>query len=1010
MPIPSDPLLAQQWHLNNPNSDLLDLNVFGVWDPAGGGQSYTGAGTLVVVIDDGFDYNHSDFTNYDQSLDYDFEFNINDPLGDIWDAHGTAVAGIIGAAANGSGAVGIAFDATMVGYRPVGLISDAYLQDIRDAIYHSAVSALADVVNISQGIANLSSSEFGSGFNSLRFDEIEASIETAVDSGRGGLGTTIVKSAGNSRASNYDVNADDWTNDTRQVVVAAVNQDGFVSHYSSYGAAILVSGFGTPGEVVTTDRVGSAGYTGTDFHYGFNGTSSAAPMVAGVVALMYEAAPGLGWRDVQSILAASARHVGSEIGDAIAGFERYAWEWNASTTWNGGGMHFSNDYGYGLVDALAAVRLAETWLFGGQVAQVSGNEFSNTIDILNVATVIPDNNSTGRSFSGTVGFDDVVERVAVQITFSTTFVGDLEVYLISPDGVVSELISQTGRGADYNGTWTFESQAFRGERAGGTWSVRVVDSAIGDALVVSDIVITTFGTASTNDRYVFTNAYSDFAGLGGHLTAVTDTNGGVDTVNASAVSSNSVIRLNGLAGLIDGVAVSFANIEHAIGGDGSDQIYGNGGNNSLYGMRGNDLLDGMGGRDTLVGSVGNDTYVTDGGDTITENAGEGTDTVQSSVSFTLGTNLENLILTGTGNITGTGNALANILTGNAGNNLLSGGLGNDTLNGGAGNDTLNGSAGNDTMVGGAGNDIYLVSSTGDRVFETTTTTSTTDAGGIDTVQSSVTFSLDSSAGVRFVENLTLTGTGNITGTGNSLANILTGNAGNNLLRGGSGNDTLNGGAGNDTLNGGAGNDTMVGGAGNDVYLVSSTGDRVFETTTTTGTTNAGGIDTVQSSVTFSLDSSAGVRFVENLTLTGTGNINGTGNALANTIIGNSGANEINGGSGNDTLTGGSGSDSFVFNTALGSGNVDEITDFNVLADTIRLENAIFIGLAGGTLAASAFALNTSGNATDASDRIIYESDTGNLYFDRDGTGAAARVHFATLDTGLALTNADFFVF
>jgi Ca2+-binding RTX toxin-like protein len=119
---------------------------------------------------------------------------------------------------------------------------------------------------------------------------------------------------------------------------------------------------------------------------------------------------------------------------------------------------------------------------------------------------------------------------------------------------------------------------------------------------------------------------------------------------------------------------------------------------------------------------------------------------------------------------------------------------------------------------------------------------------------------------------------------------------------------------------------------------------------------------------------------------------------------------LNGGTGSDVLTGGANVDSFVFNTTLGASNIDRITDFNTISDTIRLENAVFTGLAGGALAASAFVRNTSGNAADASDRVIYESDTGRLYFDRDGTGAAAKVHFATLGTNLAVTNADFFVF
>lgn len=232
----------------------------------------------------------------------------------------------------------------------------------------------------------------------------------------------------------------------------------------------------------------------------------------------------------------------------------------------------------------------------------------------------------------------------------------------------------------------------------------------------------------------------------------------------------------------------------------------------------------------------------------------------------------------------------------------------------------------------------------------------------------------------------------VTLTGNSLANTLIGDAGTTVL------------------NGGLGNDTMIGGAGNDTYVVDSTLDRVFETTTTTSGIDAGGVDTVQSSVTLNLNGYAGVQFVERLVLTGTANINGTGNALANRLTGNAGNNVLNGGLGNDTMTGDAGNDTFIFNTALGVGNIDRITDFNVLDDTIRLDDAIFAGLATGTLAPSAFAANLTGKATTPSDRIIYETDTGRLYFDSDGVGGTARVQFATLSAGLALANTDFVVF
>ena len=248
---------------------------------------------------------------------------------------------------------------------------------------------------------------------------------------------------------------------------------------------------------------------------------------------------------------------------------------------------------------------------------------------------------------------------------------------------------------------------------------------------------------------------------------------------------------------------------------------------------------------------------------------------------------------------------------------------------------------------------------------------------------------------------------------------LIGLGGANTLLGLGGNDILNGGGGNDLLDGGTGIDVMLGGAGSDTYVVDSTGDRVYETTTTTSTIDAGGIDTVQSSVGFTLNADAGVRLVEYLTLTGTANIDGTGNAVANQLTGNAGINyltgqigndTLDGGLGNDRLLGGAGNDTFVFNTAIGIGNVDQIPDFSVVYDTIGLNYTVFAGLAPGTLGASAFSAHLASQAATSMERITYETDTGRLFYDSDGVGGAARVQFATLSAGLALTNADFFVF
>ncbi|NJO32016.1 MAG: hypothetical protein HC869_01655 [Rhodospirillales bacterium] len=243
------------------------------------------------------------------------------------------------------------------------------------------------------------------------------------------------------------------------------------------------------------------------------------------------------------------------------------------------------------------------------------------------------------------------------------------------------------------------------------------------------------------------------------------------------------------------------------GSAGADSLSGGSGNDTLLGADGNDILDGGSGTDSLTGGAGNDSYVVDATtDVIVEVAGGGTDTVQSSVTLTLGTELENLTLLGSSAINGTGNSVANTLTGNAGANSLSGmagndrlfGLaGNDTLLGGDGNDTLDGGAGTDSMTGGTGNDTYIVDATTDLVVEVS-------GGGTDTVQSSVTLTLGAD-----VENLTLTGTTAINGTGNGLANRLLGNSGANALSAGAGNDTIEGGGGNDSLTGGAGADQFV---------------------------------------------------------------------------------------------------------------------------------------------------------------------------------------------------------
>ncbi|MDU9027737.1 matrixin family metalloprotease [Pseudomonas mediterranea] len=435
----------------------------------------------------------------------------------------------------------------------------------------------------------------------------------------------------------------------------------------------------------------------------------------------------------------------------------------------------------------------------------------------------------------------------------------------------------------------------------------------------------------------------------------------------------------------EGLAIAYgAKIENAVGSANDDTLIGN--------ALGN-FLNGLAGKDTMIGGAGNDTYVVDNlADVVSETSALASeiDTVRSSVSWTLGANLENLTLTGSDNLNGTGNALSNVLTGNSGNNVLDGG------------------AGADTLIGGTGNDIYVVDNLKDIVNETST-----PGSEVDTVRSSVSWTLGSN-----LENLTLTGTALINGTGNGLSNVLIGNAAANVLNGLGGADTMIGGAGNDTyvvdtigdtiteagtslteidsvlssvsyalgsnlenltltgiasinaignelnnrltgnsgantLDGGAGIDTLVGGTGNDTYVVDNLHDLISETSTL-----ASEIDTVRSSVSWVLGAN-----LENLTLTGTATINGTGNALGNVLTGNTGNNVLDGGLGADTLIGGTGNDTYIVDNLKDV--ISETSTLDSEIDTVRssvswtlganLENLTLTGVA---------AINATGNALD----------------------------------------------
>ncbi|MFM1885944.1 MAG: hypothetical protein RL026_1101, partial [Pseudomonadota bacterium] len=428
-------------------------------------------------------------------------------------------------------------------------------------------------------------------------------------------------------------------------------------------------------------------------------------------------------------------------------------------------------------------------------------------------------------------------------------------------------------------------------------------------------------------------------------------------------------------------------VENISGGDGDDFLFGgpptDSSSETLSGGAGNDRLDGGPGADVMDGGTGDDTYVVDNaGDVVNENAGEGTDTVEAAITYTLGANVENLTLTGTDAINGTGNALDNVLYGNSAANILAGGLGDDsylydaadtiienagqgsdwllvsgdfdmvdapanvenlrqlsttgaTLTGNAGDNALFGNAGADTLVGGAGNDSYGVDSEDDLIIE--------DAGeGTDTVVASYDYTLTDPN----LENLTLAGSADLFGIGNAGNNLLTGNSGNNVLFGD------------------LGTDTMQGGAGDDLYFVDDATDVVIEVADQ-------GADTVFAALNYTLGD-----HVENLVLDAGGNYSGTGNALDNALTGAEDNNLLRGLAGNDTLEGGGGADTLeggvgddvyvVTGTESVAEAADEGTDTVIVEDidlnlALNVENLIILGELNVTGTGNALANALTGN-------------------------------------------------
>ena len=479
-----DPLLGSQWHLKARTLEPAGANVVNIW------PAHRGNGVVVGVVDDGLQHTHPDLQgNYIAALSYDF--NDDDPDPDPgFDVHGTPAAGIAGAVGdNGIGVSGVAPGASLAGMRLIAApTSDA---DVASALAHQPAGI--HILSNSWGPSDNGISISGPGPMS------QAAIESAATAGRAGLGRVFVWAGGNGRQFFDNCNFDGYANNRFVIAVGAVADDGKQAWYSEPCSALFVSAPSSGGlrGITTTDLEGDFGSAIGDYTSTFGGTSAATPVVSGVVALMLSANPGLTGRDVHHILRQTSARIDL-----------------ADPTWTAGPFPHSENYGFGLVDAVAAVTAAANWTN-------VGSEVSTERVAQNVGVALPDANPNG--LTSTIAFDSSfssfsIERIEVDVSVAHARRGDLDIQLISPAGVVSRLA--TPRSDPFtNLNWRFSSVRHWGELAAGTWTLRVADVAPENTGTWNSWSLRVYGTQNGQPcTYQLTPTSASFASGGGQGT------------------------------------------------------------------------------------------------------------------------------------------------------------------------------------------------------------------------------------------------------------------------------------------------------------------------------------------------------------------------------------------------------------------------------------------------------------------------------------------------------------
>ncbi|VVO88756.1 hypothetical protein PS874_02061 [Pseudomonas fluorescens] len=592
--VPNDPLTAQQWYLS-------DINVLPVW------KDYTGKGVRIGQFEPGgefstapeiFDIRHPDLA---PNVDQPWLQAQGQTLPALASDHATMVAGVMVAAKNELGGIGIAHEATLGGHYLTN--SGADLTGLGkmlgyDIANHSwGFSKDFALSNLQGGLVNTASA-------------LMTNAQYAADSGRGGLGTVIVTAGGNERATGGSAQGSLLNNNRFSIQVGAINAQGDLSTletgsapFSNPGASLLVS---APGSNVWSTSYKLETERGSTFgndYSAMKGTSFAAPIVSGVIALMLQANPNLGYRDVQQILAVSARKV--EDGAT-------QWNDNGARNWNGGGMHASHDYGFGKVDARAAVRLAESWM----TQSTADNLMTVSASSGALGQVAGAGESIAPKLAMPGGLD--IEHVEIDFDAQVGRLGDLVVRLISPNGTQSVLLDRAGKvpltapgasDADVGGTqegtfkYTFMSTHAWGEDMAGDWTLQVTNTANGLPVTLNNWSLRLFGADATgHDSYFYTDEFADSVKRQAERAVLND-GSGRNTINAAAVSGDVSVDLSTGAAVIGGVALTVNNaqaIHNLLSGDGNDTLIAGPSDSLLNGGRGNN---------TLVGGAGKDLFV-----------------------------------------------------------------------------------------------------------------------------------------------------------------------------------------------------------------------------------------------------------------------------------------------------------------------------------------------------------------------------------------------------------------